>query len=143
MNYRNTLIAAAVAALVPLAGTALAKDHDKSGMKSGTAGASFDALDTNRDGRISRAEAAADSNISFATADANGDGYLDNMEYSQARKMSSGDSNSGDQPVSPQPQSDQSYPNDASGQQTEPVNPTDPSTTEPATPPTDTETPRQ
>jgi Spy/CpxP family protein refolding chaperone len=41
MNYRNTLIAAAMAALVPLAGTALAKDNDKSGMKSGTTGARF------------------------------------------------------------------------------------------------------
>lgn len=139
MNYRNTLIAAAVAALVPLAGTALANDHDKMGKS----GASFDALDTNRDGRISRAEAAADSKISFAQADTNGDGYLDNMEYSKASKMKSGESSSGDDTTTPQPQSQSTYPNDASGQQTEPVTPTDPSSTEPTTPPTDTETPRQ
>jgi hypothetical protein len=56
--------------------------------------------------------------------------------------MKSGDENSGDT-TSPQPQSQESYPNDASGQQTEPVTPTDPSTTEPTTPPPDTETPRQ
>lgn len=135
MNYRNTLIAAAAAALVPLASTALANDNDKMGKS----GASFDSLDTNRDGRISRAEAASDSKISFAQADSNGDGYLDNMEYSKARGMSSRDENAGDTA----PQSQSSYPNDASGQQTEPVNPTDPSTTEPTTPPTDTETPRQ
>jgi hypothetical protein len=137
MNYRNTLIAAAVAALVPLAGTALASDNDKMGKS----GASFDALDTNRDGRISRAEASADSKISFAQADVNGDGYLDNMEYSKARGMQ-GDHNPGETSPPPTPQS-QSYPNDASGQQTEPVTPTDPSSTEPTTPPPDTETPRQ
>lgn len=137
MNYRNTLIAAAIAALVPLSSTALADDTDKMAKS----GASFDALDTNRDGRISRAEASADSKLSFAQADTNGDGYLDNMEYSNARKMDSGDESSGDT-TAPQPRP-QSYPNDASGQQTEPVTPTDPSVTEPTTPPTDTETPRQ
>jgi|KBSSwiStaDraftv2_1062776.scaffolds.fasta_scaffold1555415_1 hypothetical protein len=136
MNYRNTLIAAAMAALVPIAGsTALAGDHDK--MKSG---ASFDALDTNRDGRISRAEASADSKISFAQADTNGDGYLDNMEYAKAKKMKSGDTSSEDS-TSPQPQSQSPYPNDASGQQNDPA--ADPSATEPTTPPTDTETPRK
>ena len=133
MNYRNTLIAAAAAALVPLAGTALAAEHDKSGK----AGASFDALDTNRDGRISRAEASADSTIVFARADANGDGYIDNMEYAKSQKSKSGDPSSSDS-TSPQPQSDSPYPNDASGQQTEPVTPQDSTT-----PPTDTETPRQ
>lgn len=139
MNYRNTLIAAAIAAIVPLASTALASDGDKMGKS----GASFDALDTNRDGRISRAEASVDTKISFAQADTNGDGYLDNMEYSKARNMRSGDENSGDTTTPPRPQSDSSYPNDASGQQTAPVDPTDPSTTEPTSPPTDTETPRQ
>src|SRR5690349_3438293 len=126
MNYRNTLIAAAVAALVPLAAsTALAGD------KMSKSGASFDALDTNRDGRISREEASADPKISFATADVNGDGYLDSKEFSKAHKaMKSGDSSSGDT-TSPQPQS-QSYPNDASGQQTAPVTPTDPSSADPS-----------
>ena len=52
----NTMIAIAVASLIPLAGTALANEgYDKD---KGKAGASFDTLDTNRDGRISRAEAA-------------------------------------------------------------------------------------
>ena len=144
MNYRNTLIAAAAAALVPIAGTALANE----GQKSGHAGASFDALDKNGDGRLSRAEASVDSHIVFAQADANGDGYIDNMEFAKAqKKMKSGDSNSGDT-SSPQPQSQTPYPNDASGQQTEPVNPQDPSTADPSTnpsttPPTDTETPRK
>jgi len=141
MKYRNTLIAAAVAALVPLAASnALAADSSKMGKH----GAAFDALDTNRDGRISREEASADPKITFATADTNGDGYLDAKEFTKAEKMArkSGDTSSSDS-TSPQPQSQSSYPNDASGQQTEPVNPTDPSSTEPTTPPTDTETPRQ
>jgi len=137
MNYRNTLIAAAAAALVPLASTALANDQDKMGHdKMAKSGASFDALDTNRDGRISRAEASADSKISFAQADTNGDGYLDNMEYSQSQKMKSSEPSS-DDTTSPRPQSESPYPNDASGRPTEPVTPQDSTT-----PPTDTETPR-
>ncbi|HTU68564.1 MAG TPA: hypothetical protein VMF52_21675 [Steroidobacteraceae bacterium] len=126
---RKTLIAVAVATLIPLgAGTVMAGDkHDK--MK---AGASFDALDTNRDGRISRAEASADSRIVFAQADANGDGYLDNMEYSKASKAASSDNSS-----MPTPQSQSSAPDDTTG--TAPVTPEEPTTT----PPSDTETPRQ
>lgn len=137
MNYRNTLIAAAVAALVPLASTALANDQDKMGHdKMSKSGASFDALDTNRDGRISRAEASADANISFAQCDTNGDGYLDSTEYADAQKMKKGEPSS-DDTTSPRPQSESPYPNDASGEQTAPVSPQDSTT-----PPTDTETPR-
>lgn len=77
MNYRNTLIAAAAAAAALSSGTALAADHDKTGK----AGASFDALDTNRDGRISQSEASSDSKIVFSSADKNGDGFLDSSEY--------------------------------------------------------------
>jgi hypothetical protein len=136
MNYRNTLIAAAAAALVPLAGTAVANDQDKMGHdKMSKSGASFDALDTNRDGRISRAEASADETIVFAQADTDGDGYIDTMEYSKSQKTTSGDEGSDTTP--PRPQSTSPYPNDASGEQTAPVTPQDSTT-----PPTDTETPR-
>ena len=45
-------------------------------------------MDTNRDGRISPAEAATDSKIVFSTVDKNGDGYLDNGEYTH-RDMAS------------------------------------------------------
>jgi hypothetical protein len=141
MNYRNTLIAAAAAAMVaPLAGTAVAADHDKMGKS----GASFDALDTNRDGRISRAEASADSKIVFARADTNGDGYIDNMEFSKSQKMDQGNSSSDDttSPQSPSPQSQSPYPNDASGQP-DSATPPDSSPPDSSTPPTDTETPRQ
>ena len=44
----------------------------------------FDKLDTNRDGRISQAEASVDTNIVFTSADANGDGYLDKSEWKRA-----------------------------------------------------------
>lgn len=49
-------------------------------------GASFDSLDKDGDGRISKAEAAADPNVTaqFSRYDKNGDGYIDRAEVSQA-----------------------------------------------------------
>lgn len=86
MKLSNSLIAMAVVAAMPLA--ALAGDKDKTQAPMGTVNsAQFDKLDTNRDGRISKMEAATDSTIVFVTADKNGDGYIDGSEYSQ-RDMS-------------------------------------------------------
>ena len=87
-------------------------------------GPTFDTLDTNRDGKISQAEASADANLMFSTADANGDGYLDKSELKNRAKDKSS--------TSPAPQST--------------PDPTDRSVgaapaSEPA--PADTETPRQ
>ena len=85
MKISNSVIAAAVVALLPFA--ALAGDKDKTPAPMGTATSpQFDALDANRDGRISAAEAASDATIVFSTADKNGDGYLDSSEY-QHRSM--------------------------------------------------------
>jgi hypothetical protein len=121
MKTSRTLIAVAVAALIPL-GTAVANDKDKD--KSGYAGASFDTLDTNRDGKLSQAEATADTTIVFSSADANGDGYLDKSEWKNRTKGS----------TSPTPQS-------APDPTTDPAAPQD---TMPGNEPTpDTETPRQ
>jgi len=76
----KSLIAAAIVALVPLA--AIAGDKDKNPASSGTvASEQFNTLDANRDGRISRAEAASDSKIVFTSADKNADGFLDSSEY--------------------------------------------------------------
>jgi hypothetical protein len=125
---RTLLTAVAIAALLPAAGAALANDKGKTG----GAGASFDRLDTNGDGRISRSEASADSNLVFARVDTNGDGYIDATEFAKASQDRNSDSSTPPQPQSSAPS------NDASGQ-TEPVTPQDESTT----PPTDTETPRQ
>jgi len=86
MKISKSLIAVAVIATLPLA--AFAGDKDKTVSPMGTAtSAQFDTLDTNRDGRLSPAEATSDSKIVFTTVDKNGDGYLDNSEYTQ-RKMS-------------------------------------------------------
>jgi len=119
MKASKTLIAAAIAALIPL-GAAVAADN---GYGEKDKAPSFDKLDTNHDGRISQTEAAADSQIVFSSADANGDGYIDSKEFKAASKKGS---------ASPAPQSESTPPADPSMQQ--------PSTT---TPQPDTETPRQ
>ena len=73
---KNMLIA--VAELIPLAGIAAEDARTPAGSI-----ATFDTLDTNKDGRISMPEASADPSLveSFSSADKNGDGYLDNAEY--------------------------------------------------------------
>jgi len=80
MKLSNSLIAAASVVLLPLAAFAGDKDKTQPPMGSATS-AQFATLDTNRDGRISPAEASTDSKIVFSTADRNGDGYLDGSEY--------------------------------------------------------------
>jgi len=85
MKFSKPMIAMSVIAVLPLA--AIAADKDKTSAPMATSAQSqFDKLDTNRDGRISQAEAAKDSKIVFATADKNGDGYLDSSEYMQSEK---------------------------------------------------------
>lgn len=82
MKFSRSVFTLAAISLIPLAGVAGDKEYPLGTKKS----AQFDSLDLNRDGRISRPEAAADSKIEFATADKNGDGYLDNLEYTHHRK---------------------------------------------------------
>jgi len=122
---RNLSIALAVAALIPL-GAAVAGDQYGNKSDKSTAGENFKKLDTNKDGRISQAEAAVDSTIVFSSADVNGDGYLDSDEWKAAAK---GSNKPQSQPQeSPAPSSDMP-------QGTPPADTTAP------TP--DTETPRQ
>jgi EF hand len=136
MKTSKTLIALAIAAIIPL-GAATAADQygkDKSGTMSGSQG--FDKLDTNRDGRISQAEASVDTNIVFSSADSNGDGYLDKTEWKSQGK---GDHGSSTSPTSPQPQS-------TPAPSTDPAMPPASDTTTPPSSdpvPSDTETPRQ
>jgi hypothetical protein len=131
MNARKTLIAVAVAALIPLGAAAVAGDNDEYGGKDKSMShTSFKKLDTNKDGRISQAEAAADSTIMFSSADTNGDGYLDNDEWKASAKSGSS------KPQSSSPQSESSAPATS--------DPNMPQNTEPAGQPApDTETPRQ
>jgi outer membrane murein-binding lipoprotein Lpp len=88
MKLSKSLIAAAVLVTLPLAAFAVDKENTVTPVTE-TSSAQFDKLDMNRDGRISPAEAASDSKLVFATADKNGDGYLDNAEYSH-RDMAKG-----------------------------------------------------
>ncbi len=132
MKASKTLIAVAVAALIPL-GAAVAGDNDQYGSKDKSMSqTNFKKLDTNKDGKISQAEAAVDSTIVFSTADSNGDGYLDNDEWKASAKSGSS-----------KPQSDSSSPrSDSSAPATS--DPNMPQGTEPAGEPApDTETPRQ
>jgi Ca2+-binding EF-hand superfamily protein len=78
----SKLLAAAVIALIPLAGAAAEGEKTRPATPATQSG-SFDALDSNKDGRISMPEASADPNLveTFSTTDKNGDGYLDNDEY--------------------------------------------------------------
>ena len=62
MKISKSFIATAVIAVLPL--VAFGGDKDKTPAPTGTAAsAQFDTLDANRDGRISREEAATDSKI--------------------------------------------------------------------------------
>lgn len=134
---KKTLIVIAAATLIPLGAAVAGEGKDKSG----SMGPSFDTLDTNRDGRVSQAEAASDSTIMFSTADANGDGYLDKKEWRAHQK--SGGSSSQPQPQS-MPQS--SYPESTAPESTAPDSTaTDSTVPEPSAsePKPDTETPRQ
>jgi Ca2+-binding EF-hand superfamily protein len=78
----NKILAAAVVALIPLAGMSAEGDKTRPATPAGQSG-SFDTLDANKDGRISMPEASADPQLveGFSTADKNGDGYLDNAEF--------------------------------------------------------------
>lgn len=132
MRASKTLIALTVAALIPL-GAAVAADNDQYGKekdKSGMSDSNFKKLDTNRDGRISQAEAAADSSVVFSSADSNGDGYLDNDEWKASHKGNSGNPSQQSMPSTPH--------------QEQVTRPSPEQTTPDSTTPTpDTETPRQ
>ena len=54
-------------------------------------GTSFESLDTNNDGRISKTEAEANANVKaqFSSYDVNGDGYIERSEVSSANNSNS------------------------------------------------------
>jgi hypothetical protein len=122
MKTSKTLIGLAVAALIPL-GAVGADEYGKD--KSGSMQPNFEKLDTNRDGKISQAEASADTDLIFSSADVNGDGYLDKTEWKSHQKSEKGATTPTPQST-PEPSTDPSMP---------------PQSSEPA--PSDTETPRQ
>ena len=82
------LLAAAVIALAPLVAVSAegAKTHPATPAGESL---SFDALDSNKDGRISMPEASADPALveNFSSTDKNGDGYLDNDEFAKRKDL--------------------------------------------------------
>ncbi len=127
---KKTLIVIAAATLIPLGAAVAGEGKDKSG----SMGPGFDTLDTNRDGRVSQAEAPADSTIMFTSADANGDGYLDKKEFRSAQQ--SGSSSQQPQSMPSQGPDSSTSPDSSSTDSTVP----EPSATEPQP---DTENPGQ
>jgi Ca2+-binding EF-hand superfamily protein len=98
MKASRLLIATAVAALLPFAG-AVAQSPPPSDPSTQPAqepqkqGATFESLDKDGDGRISKAEAAANANVSqqFSKYDQNGDGFIEKSEVSSSNKGQTAD----------------------------------------------------
>ena len=90
VDMKTKLLVAAAIAMIPLAGVARGREDAAPGRHPSGQSATFDTLDSNKDGRISMPEASADPKLveSFSTADKNGDGYLDNAEYETSANRS-------------------------------------------------------
>ena len=100
MKASSLLITATATLLLPVAGAFAqsASPPDQSTQPTQPApssqpaqqGASFESLDTNGDGKISKSEAAANSNVSaqFAKYDQNGDGFIERSEVNSANSRS-------------------------------------------------------
>lgn len=90
MMKASRLIVAGAAALLPFsavfAQTAGPSPTDPSAKQSG--GTTFESLDVNSDGRISKDEAKASVHVTeqFASYDANGDGFIERAEVNAAKK---------------------------------------------------------
>jgi hypothetical protein len=111
MKASRLLIAGAVAALLPFAGAIAQSPPDPSspsttpstpstpstpaepaqGAPSSQQGATFESLDTNSDGRISKTEAAVNANVTeqFSRYDKDGNGYIEKAEVSSTNSSSS------------------------------------------------------
>jgi hypothetical protein len=89
MKATRLLIAGTAAALLPFAGAfAQSSTPDQGAQPSPPSqqGATFESLDTNSDGKISKTEAAANENVSqqFSKYDQNGDGFIERSEVTSA-----------------------------------------------------------
>jgi Ca2+-binding EF-hand superfamily protein len=79
----NLLLAGATTAVLSLAAFAQTPPTEPERQ---TRGASFESLDTNSDGRISKSEAEANAGVKaqFSSYDVNGDGFIERAEVNQA-----------------------------------------------------------
>ena len=102
MKVSRLLIAGAVAALLPLAGAFAQSPPQPTDPSTQPAqespqpqqqGATFESLDKNGDGKISKAEAASNANVSqqFSKYDQNGDGFIEKSEVSSSNKGKTAD----------------------------------------------------
>ena len=98
MKATRLLIAGAAAALLPFAGAiaqSTTPDQGAQPSQPSQQGATFESLDTNSDGKISKTEAAANESVTqqFSKYDQNGDGFIERAEVNSANTT---------QPASPQ-----------------------------------------
>jgi hypothetical protein len=89
MKLSKLPAACVAAALLPMAAIAADQTSTNQDATSTASAKKFDKLDNDRDGRLSKLEAASDSKLMFSSIDTNGDGYIDRMEYNR-RDASSG-----------------------------------------------------
>lgn len=91
MKARQLLIAGTAAALLPFAGAfAQSAPPAQDPTQGQQQGATFESLDANSDGKISKAEAAANQSVSeqFSKYDQNGDGFIERSEVNSANQSS-------------------------------------------------------
>lgn len=86
MKSSRLFIAAGVAALLPLTGAFAQSPTAPAEEPAKERGATFESLDANNDGKISKAEAAVNANVTaqFSSYDKNGDGFIEKEEVSAA-----------------------------------------------------------
>jgi Ca2+-binding EF-hand superfamily protein len=88
MKASRLLIAGAVAALLPLAGAFAQSPTQDPAQPAQDAqqGATFESLDKDSDGRISKSEAAVNANVTaqFSSYDLNGNGFIEKDEVTTA-----------------------------------------------------------
>ena len=86
MKSSRLLIAGAVASLLPFAGAFAQSPTPAETAPPAQQGASFESLDKDSDGKISKVEAAADKNVNdqFSRYDKNGNGFIERDEVNAA-----------------------------------------------------------
>jgi Ca2+-binding EF-hand superfamily protein len=82
MKSSRLVVAGAVAALSPLAGAFAQSSPDERPAQPAQQGATFESLDADSDGRISKTEAAVNANVTaqFSRYDQNGNGFIEKEE---------------------------------------------------------------
>ena len=95
MKATHSLVAGAAVVLLPLAAFAQSPATESPSQPPQSApqqqgGTTFESLDKDSDGRISKVEAEANANVKaqFSSYDVNGDGFIERAEVSQANGAS-------------------------------------------------------